>query len=336
MIQPADLEFMRLAISEAKRSIHKEGRIHPQVGAVVTSEGRLLASACHGDLGAPCDHAEFSLLEKSLKNHSVAGCTLYTTLEPCTTRNHPKYPCAGHIVERQISRVFIGMLDPNQAITGKGILQLRKARIAVQLFPPELMAEAEELNRHFAREQAAQAAIVGGTTISGTQYDLFSLFDRDARDCVIVAQNLRTLIGPRFLEHMKLTLERGATIVMILTTLEAISAISDVARDHYIQTIRDLTQFVGGLSREQRERFRICFHPRATSLSATVRRDKHRERIIFAPRFATDTDADNRVFCVVDRRDNREIYDRLIGHLSYMMQPGAQTLESIAGRLGIQ
>jgi len=336
MTEQFDLECMRFAIKEARRSVHKADRVHPQVGAVVAHEGKRLASACHGDLGAPCDHAEFTVLEKVLENRVLVGCTVYTTLEPCTTRNHPKYPCVGHIIGHQVSRVVIGMLDPNQAITGKGILQLRKAGIAVELFPRDLMAEVEELNRHFIRQQAAQAAIVTGTAVKGTQYGFSSIFDSSAQDCVVVAQNLRTLISAGFLEHIGPVLERGTKVAIVLTTFEAMSAISEAARDHYIETIRDLTRFVGDLPEVSRKRLRICFHPGATSLSAMVRRDEHRERMVFTPKFATDTDPDNRVFCVVDRRDNREIYDRLTAHLTYIMQPSALTLETMAKRLGIK
>ena len=132
MIKNNELDFMHLAISEARKSQHKPNcnRIHPEVGAVAVKDGMVLESAHHGEK-YPCDHAEFTLLEKK-SVLTFAGCTVYTTLEPCTTRNHEeKYPCATWLSDHRVSRVVIGMLDPNQAITGKGILQLRKAGIAV-------------------------------------------------------------------------------------------------------------------------------------------------------------------------------------------------------------
>lgn len=50
-----------------------------------------------------------------------------------------------------MARVVIGMVDPDQRISGKGILELRKANIEVDLFPKDFMAEAEEINRDFIR-----------------------------------------------------------------------------------------------------------------------------------------------------------------------------------------
>jgi pyrimidine deaminase RibD-like protein len=151
-----DLEFMLFAVREARRSRHLGDRPHPDVGAVIVKDDTVLASACHGDLN-PCDHAEFTALELKLEQEALAGCTVYTTLEPCTTRNHPKVPCAARLIERRVGRVVIGMLDPNQEITGRGVIQLRRAGIAVDLFPSGLMAKLEELNRDFIRHHTNES-----------------------------------------------------------------------------------------------------------------------------------------------------------------------------------
>jgi hypothetical protein len=62
--------------------------------------------------------------------------------------------CADRIAERRVARVVIGMLDPNDAITGLGELRLREARIEILRFDPDLMSEIEELNREFIRLHA--------------------------------------------------------------------------------------------------------------------------------------------------------------------------------------
>jgi pyrimidine deaminase RibD-like protein len=145
-----DRKFARLALDEARKSIPEDdGRPHPLVGAVVVKDGQVLATAHRGETRG--NHAEYLALEKRLADAAVAGATVYTTLEPCTTRNHPKIPCVERLIDRKIRRVVIGMLDPDLRITGRGQRRLRSANIATDFFPPDLMAEVEELNRAFTR-----------------------------------------------------------------------------------------------------------------------------------------------------------------------------------------
>ena len=152
MNQTDETEFMRMAIDAARRCKPEDERIHPKVGVVVVREGKPPLVSYRGERGLG-DHAEYTALEKHLADESVAGATIFCTLEPCTTRNHPKVPCAERLVERKVSRVVIGMLDPNPEIMGRGLSRLRQANIHVDLFPPNLMSEVEELNRDFARSQ---------------------------------------------------------------------------------------------------------------------------------------------------------------------------------------
>ncbi len=145
----SDETFQRMAIEEAKKSIAEDGRPRPKVGVVVVKDGIVLAKAHRGEI--PKCHAEFIALERKLPDAVLTGATVYTTLEPCTTRNHPKVPCATRLTERNVARVVIGMLDPNGDISGRGQRQLRKARVTTDMFKPDLMTEIEELNREFIR-----------------------------------------------------------------------------------------------------------------------------------------------------------------------------------------
>jgi pyrimidine deaminase RibD-like protein/NTP pyrophosphatase (non-canonical NTP hydrolase) len=161
--------FMQLAIEEAKRCKSEDGRAHPRVGAVVVHNGVVLASGHRGEL-KPGEHAEYTVLERKLEDEIVAGAVVYTTLEPCTTRNHPKVPCADRLVARKVARVVIGMLDPNPQIRGTGQLKLREANIATEFFPADLMSKLEELNRDFTRAQRRQneGAIVDRAFVEAT------------------------------------------------------------------------------------------------------------------------------------------------------------------------
>lgn len=154
MIERLDDVCMKMAIARSRDSHSESGKTSPNVGAVLTKDGRILGDACRGEREGR--HAEFHLID-TLGGAAVGGSTLYTTLEPCTFRGldsnkQLKKACVDHIIEARVSRVVIGMLDPNPYITGNGIMILRQHGIRVELFPADLMDQIEEINEDFLRQ----------------------------------------------------------------------------------------------------------------------------------------------------------------------------------------
>ena len=143
--------FMKMAVEEARKSKPEDDGVHPMVGAVVVKDGEVLATAHRGEMGKG-DHAEFTALEKKLRDRPIAGATVYTTLEPCTRRGPKKVPCVERLIARRVRRVVIGMPDPNRTVYGEGWAKLREANIATADFDPDLKAQVEEMNRDFIRQ----------------------------------------------------------------------------------------------------------------------------------------------------------------------------------------
>src|SRR5436309_1277589 len=120
-----DFTMMSQAIEEAKKA--QKGIVRdPSVGAVVVMPNGEIFRAHRSEI-EPGDHAEFTLLHKKRLGSSdfFKGATLYTTLEPCTNGRHEKkMACADWIITMRISRVVIGIVDPNPTICGRGYWKL--------------------------------------------------------------------------------------------------------------------------------------------------------------------------------------------------------------------
>lgn len=145
-----DRKFMEIAVQEMhkSRSEHKE-KSDPLVGAVLVGrDGRQLGATYRGDLRVG-HHAEFTLIERYLQDRNLEGATLYVTLEPCIKRAPPKKPCVEHVVAARISRVFVGLTDPNPDVSGRGIQYLLDHGVEVDFFDLDLIAQVKETNRDF-------------------------------------------------------------------------------------------------------------------------------------------------------------------------------------------
>ena len=97
-------KYMRLAIDEARRGIIS-GDGGP-FGAVIVKNGEVISSA-HNEVilqGDPTCHGEVLAIRRAAKKlggHSLKGCEIYTTGEPCPM-------CLGAIRWANIDRVYYG------------------------------------------------------------------------------------------------------------------------------------------------------------------------------------------------------------------------------------
>jgi pyrimidine deaminase RibD-like protein len=138
-------ELMELTVKLAEQSTSEDAGPHPMVGAVIARDGHVLATGFRGE-GEPGRHAEEAALLK-LTGAQAAKTTVYTTLEPCTTRK--RMPCAQRLMTKQVERVVIGMLDPNPDIRGQGEWLLEGAGIAIGKFEPDLVKRIKAQNSEF-------------------------------------------------------------------------------------------------------------------------------------------------------------------------------------------
>jgi diaminohydroxyphosphoribosylaminopyrimidine deaminase/5-amino-6-(5-phosphoribosylamino)uracil reductase len=138
----ADRRFMRVALRLAARGAGLASP-NPMVGAVLVRDGRVVATGWHRGPGLP--HAEASAIAAA--GASAAGCDLYVNLEPCCHVEKKTPPCVPAIAAAGVRRVVVAMEDPNPAVSGRGIAQLRARGIEVAT--GVLEADARRLNAAF-------------------------------------------------------------------------------------------------------------------------------------------------------------------------------------------
>jgi diaminohydroxyphosphoribosylaminopyrimidine deaminase/5-amino-6-(5-phosphoribosylamino)uracil reductase len=100
---------------------------NPMVGAVVVSaDGVIVGDGFHERAGGP--HAEVRALD--MAGPRARGAVLYCTLEPCCHIGRTP-PCVDRIVDAGIRQVIAATEDPNPAVRGRGIAQLRARGVDV-------------------------------------------------------------------------------------------------------------------------------------------------------------------------------------------------------------
>ncbi|NLK93585.1 MAG: bifunctional diaminohydroxyphosphoribosylaminopyrimidine deaminase/5-amino-6-(5-phosphoribosylamino)uracil reductase RibD [Clostridiales bacterium] len=136
-----DTKYMKRALELA---IKGQGKVlpNPMVGAVIVKEGRIIGEGYHKKCGD--FHAEVDAFNNA--SEDVIGAEMYVTLEPCSHYGKTP-PCADKIIEKGIKRVYIGMLDPNPLVLGKGVRKLINAGIEVDI--GILEEECKRLNEVF-------------------------------------------------------------------------------------------------------------------------------------------------------------------------------------------
>jgi diaminohydroxyphosphoribosylaminopyrimidine deaminase/5-amino-6-(5-phosphoribosylamino)uracil reductase len=101
---------------------------NPWVGCVVESvDGRVFEGATSPP-GGP--HAEAAALAAA--GDAARGATAWVTLEPCAHEGRTP-PCADALVAAGVSRVVVGIEDPDAQVRGAGIARLRDAGLDVEV-----------------------------------------------------------------------------------------------------------------------------------------------------------------------------------------------------------
>src|SRR6202034_4635294 len=148
ILTPQDRQYCTMAVELARKSIHEsDGEPHPYVGAVVVKAGQVISTGYRGETGEG-RHGEYCALRKindDVDNVDLSGCTVYTTLEPCSIRKSGKTPCTTRLINGKVARVVYGLADKDETVFGHSSLD--EAGVEIGLFPKVLIEELLILNK---------------------------------------------------------------------------------------------------------------------------------------------------------------------------------------------
>ena len=143
---------MEEAVSLAMRG-RGEVEPNPRVGALALRDGEVVGRGWHRWFGAP--HAEVEALADARARGARAD-TVVVNLEPCSTpagsEGKKTPPCTRALLDAGISRVVIGMRDPDPRHGGRGVAELAAAR--VEVVEDVLAARCRAINAPFVRALA--------------------------------------------------------------------------------------------------------------------------------------------------------------------------------------
>lgn len=123
----SDLGFIRRALELARNGWYTTDP-NPRVGCVIVKDGLIIAEGWHAQAGLA--HAEVDALSKLASPEQARGATAYVTLEPCSHHGRTG-PCCEALIAAGISRVVVGMQDPNPLVAGNGLKKMCDAGIEV-------------------------------------------------------------------------------------------------------------------------------------------------------------------------------------------------------------
>lgn len=117
---------MMLRCLELARKALGQTAPNPLVGSAIVKDGQVVGEGYHPGAGHP--HAEVFALGEA--GERARGATLYVNLEPCNHYGRTP-PCSEALIAAGVTKVVVGMVDPDPRVSGSGIERLRSAGIEV-------------------------------------------------------------------------------------------------------------------------------------------------------------------------------------------------------------
>ncbi len=144
--KPTDIYWLTRAIELSKKC--PKSTTSFAVGAIiVATDGNLISDGFSLELGDGW-HAEECAIHKAVQSeYDLSGCTIYSSLEPCSVRLSGKKACVDHIIACRCCHVVFALHEPLLFVDCKTEKKLQNNGIQVTCIA-ELGSLVEDINRH--------------------------------------------------------------------------------------------------------------------------------------------------------------------------------------------
>lgn len=194
--------YMRRALKLAEKGMGYTSP-NPMVGCVVVKDKKIISEGYHEKCGG--FHAERNALLSCKED--TEGAELYVTLEPCCHYGKTP-PCTEIIIEKKIKKVYVGSMDSNPLVAGKGVEILKTAGIEVEC--GILREECDKLNEvffHYIKNKIPFVVMKYAMTLDGK----IAAFTGDSK----------WVSGERARDHVQKLRKRYAGILVGIGTVKA-------------------------------------------------------------------------------------------------------------------
>jgi len=140
-----DLHYLRQAIALSRRCTPCATSY--RVGAVIViRSGDRFTGYTHET--SPTHHAEQeAILKATAAGADLHGASIYSSMEPCSTRSSEPESCSELILRHGFSRTVFALYEPSCFVCCEGAVRLRKGGVEVRVYP-QLAGEVRAINGH--------------------------------------------------------------------------------------------------------------------------------------------------------------------------------------------
>ena len=145
MLIDSDIKWLQLAIDLSRNAPLSHSAF--SVGAILVKDSIKLASGFSREDGSTSHAEELAIEKATMSGIQLNGSTIYSSLEPCTTRSSRPISCSDLIVSSGIARVVFALREPPIFVNCRGMETLIKAGIEVVEIP-KLAIQVAQINSH--------------------------------------------------------------------------------------------------------------------------------------------------------------------------------------------